>query len=154
MTVNKPRPYILLDRDGTILVEKNYLASADEIELLPGAVEGLRLLQDAGFELIVVTNQSGIARGKLTLDTLAGIHAELRRRLAAGGVRIDAFYPCPHASRRPLRLPQTAAPPRREGRVRLRLRSPRLVRHRRAASIPARTAERARSWCEPAMGAK
>ena len=51
--------YILLDRDGTIIVEKNYLSSVDQIELLPGAVEGLRMLTDAGFGLIVVTNQSG-----------------------------------------------------------------------------------------------
>ena len=90
------RPYILLDRDGTIIAEKNYLSSVEEIELLPGAVEGLRSLQEAGFGLIVVTNQSGIARGKLTLDTLAEIHAELQRQLAAGGARIDAFYHCPH----------------------------------------------------------
>lgn len=94
--MNGDRRYILLDRDGTIIVEKNYLSTVDGVELLPGAVEGLRRLQDAGFGLIVVTNQSGIARGKLTLDTLAEIHAELRRLLAAGGVRIDAFYCCPH----------------------------------------------------------
>lgn len=91
------RRYVLLDRDGTLLVEKNYLSSVEEIELLPGAVEGLRLLRDAGFGLMVITNQSGIARGKLTLDTLAAIHAELQRQLAVGGVRIDAFYHCPHA---------------------------------------------------------
>lgn len=90
------RPYVLLDRDGTIIVEKNYLSAVNDLELLPGAVEGLRILHDAGFGLIVVTNQSGIARGKLTLETLAGIHAELERRLAAGGVHIEAFYQCPH----------------------------------------------------------
>jgi D-glycero-D-manno-heptose 1,7-bisphosphate phosphatase len=90
------RRYILLDRDGTIIAEKNYLSSVDQIELLPGTVEGLRSLQDAGFGLIVITNQSGIARGKLTLHTLAGIHAELQRQLREGGVRIDAFYHCPH----------------------------------------------------------
>ena len=90
------RPYILLDRDGTVIVEKNYLSTPDEIELLPGAVEGMRLMQDAGFGLIIVTNQSGIARGKLTLETLAVIHAEIERLLAEGGVRIDAFYHCPH----------------------------------------------------------
>lgn len=89
-------PYILLDRDGTIIVEKNYLSTVEQIELLPGAVEGLRLLQQAGCGLIVVTNQSGIARGKLTLETLSEIHAELQRRLAAAGVHIDAFYHCPH----------------------------------------------------------
>jgi phosphoheptose isomerase len=90
------RPFVLLDRDGTIIVEKHYLSSVEEIELLPGAGEGLRLLQDAGFGLIVVTNQSGIARGKLTPATLGIIHAELERRLAASGVKIDAFYYCPH----------------------------------------------------------
>jgi D-glycero-D-manno-heptose 1,7-bisphosphate phosphatase len=94
--MNNDRRYILLDRDGTIVVEKNYLSTVDGIELLPGAVDGLRKLQDAGFGLIVVTNQSGIARGLLTLGTLAEIHAELQRQLAAGGVRIDAFYSCPH----------------------------------------------------------
>ena len=88
--------YILLDRDGTIIVEKNYLSTATGLELLPGALEGLRSLREAGFGLIVVTNQSGIGRGKLTLETLAKIHAELQRQLAAGGVRIDAFYHCPH----------------------------------------------------------
>lgn len=90
------RSYILLDRDGTIVIEKNYLSSVDDLELLPGAVEGLRMLQEAGYGLIVVTNQSGIARGKLTAETLAVIHAELERRLAEGGVKIDAFYHCPH----------------------------------------------------------
>jgi phosphoheptose isomerase len=96
MTEQKARPFILLDRDGTIIVEKVYLASADEIELLPGAVEGLRLLQDTGFGLVVITNQSGIARGKLTPHTLEGIHAELSRQLADEGIHIDAFYHCPH----------------------------------------------------------
>ena len=88
--------YVLLDRDGAIIVEKNYLATPAGVELLPGALEGLRMLQDAGFGLIVITNQSGIGRGKLSLETLAEIHAELQRQLAAGGVRIDAFYHCPH----------------------------------------------------------
>lgn len=91
-----PRPFVLIDRDGTIIVEKYYLSSVDQVELLPAAAEGLRMLQDLGFGLIVVTNQSGIARGKLTLETLAGIHAELERQLAPAGVHIDAFYHCPH----------------------------------------------------------
>ncbi len=90
------KTYVLLDRDGTIIAEKNYLASVDEIELLPGALEGLRMLQDSGCELIVITNQSGITRGKLTEETLTAIHEELARQLAAGGVRIAAFYHCPH----------------------------------------------------------
>ena len=90
------RPYVLLDRDGTILAEKNYLASVNQVELLPGSLDGLRMLKDAGFGLIVVTNQSGIARGKLTVGTLEAIHAEMDRKLAAGGVRLDGLYYCPH----------------------------------------------------------
>jgi D-glycero-D-manno-heptose 1,7-bisphosphate phosphatase len=88
--------YILLDRDGTIIVERNYLSTAAGGELLPGAIDGLRRLQGLGFGLIVITNQSGIGRGMLTEATLEEIHTELRRQLAAGGVRIDAFYHCPH----------------------------------------------------------
>ena len=68
----------------------------DQIELLPGAVEGLRLLQEAGFGLIVITNQSGIGRGLLTLDTLAAIHTEIQTGLERHGVRLSAIYFCPH----------------------------------------------------------
>lgn len=92
----RPRRYVLLDRDGTLIAEKHYLASVDGIELLPGAVAGLRELQDAGHGLIVITNQSGIARGKLTLQTLAAIHDEIRLRLEREGVHLAAFYFCPH----------------------------------------------------------
>jgi D-glycero-D-manno-heptose 1,7-bisphosphate phosphatase len=88
--------YVLLDRDGTLIVERDYLSRVADLELLPGAVEGLRTLRDAGFGLVVLTNQSGLARGKLTPETLNEIHAELERRLAAQGIRIDAFYHCPH----------------------------------------------------------
>jgi D-glycero-D-manno-heptose 1,7-bisphosphate phosphatase len=96
LTGMRPRSYVLLDRDGTLIVEKNYLASVDQVELIPGAAEGMRLLGEAGFGLIVVTNQSGIARGKLTLDTLAAVHAEIESRLGREGVRLAAFYFCPH----------------------------------------------------------
>jgi D-glycero-D-manno-heptose 1,7-bisphosphate phosphatase len=90
------RPYVLLDRDGTIIVEKNYLASVDQLELLPGAAEGLRLLETAGYGLVVITNQSGVARGKLTIETLDTIHTELKRLLQAEGVTIGGIYYCPH----------------------------------------------------------
>jgi D-glycero-D-manno-heptose 1,7-bisphosphate phosphatase len=90
------RRYVLLDRDGTVIAEKDYLSSVDQVEILPGAVEGLSLLSVAGYGLIIITNQSGIARGKLTLETLAEIHSVIERRLADAGVHIDAFYYCPH----------------------------------------------------------
>lgn len=93
---NTPRRYVLLDRDGTIIVEKHYLATVEGIELLPGAVEGLRALGQAGYGLAVVTNQSGVARGKLTLETLGAIHDEIGRRLEREGVHLEAFYYCPH----------------------------------------------------------
>jgi D-glycero-D-manno-heptose 1,7-bisphosphate phosphatase len=87
----------LLDRDGTIVVEKHYLKSIDQLELLPDAVEGLRMLAAGGFGLIVISNQSGVGRGLVTVEEVEAIHAELRRRLAAQGVEIAAIYYCPHS---------------------------------------------------------
>lgn len=89
--------FALLDRDGTILAEKHYLKSIDQMELLPGAAEGLRLLAARGFGLIVITNQSGIGRGLVTVEEVEAVHAELRRRLAEEGVKIAAIYYCPHS---------------------------------------------------------
>ena len=89
------RRAILLDRDGTILLERHYLADPAGVELLPGAAEGLRRLATLG-PLVVVTNQSGIARGYLDLATLEEIHREMRRRLAREGVELAAIEFCPH----------------------------------------------------------
>jgi D-glycero-D-manno-heptose 1,7-bisphosphate phosphatase len=91
------RRYALLDRDGTIVVEKNYLKSKDQLELLPHAVEGLRMLRSQGFGLIVISNQSGIGRGLVTSDEVEAIHAELKGRLAQEGVILAGIYYCPHA---------------------------------------------------------
>ena len=88
--------YALLDRDGTILVEKNYLNSIEDMELLPGALDGLSLLNAKGFGLIVITNQSGIGRGLVTVEAVEAIHAELIRRLEAEGIPLSAVYYCPH----------------------------------------------------------
>jgi D-glycero-D-manno-heptose 1,7-bisphosphate phosphatase len=90
------RPAVFLDRDGTIVREVEYLRSPRELRLLPHAGEAIRRLNEAGFAVVVVTNQSGIARGLLTEDDLAEIHAVLRRRLARRGARLDAIYSCPH----------------------------------------------------------
>lgn len=89
--------YALLDRDGTIIVEKHYLKSIADLELIPQAVEGLRRLAQKGFGLIVITNQSGIGRGLVTRLQVEEIHQELVRRLAAEGVAIAQIYCCPHA---------------------------------------------------------
>ncbi|MEP6714347.1 MAG: HAD-IIIA family hydrolase [Terriglobia bacterium] len=96
MIRNRRAGYVLLDRDGTIIVEKNYLADPADVELIDGAAEGLRLLYDNGFGLIVVSNQSGIGRGLLTGPALARIHLRLEQLLEARGVRLEAIYCCPH----------------------------------------------------------
>jgi D-glycero-D-manno-heptose 1,7-bisphosphate phosphatase len=87
---------VLLDRDGTINVERHYLSSPEQVELLPGAVEGLQLLKSLGLKTVVVTNQSAIARGYFDLDTLDRIHERLRELLTNNGTSIDAIYVCPH----------------------------------------------------------
>ena len=91
-----PRRLALIDRDGTIIVDKVYLRDPDGIEFAPGAIEGLRLLRDAGFALVLITNQSGIARGLFDVATLERIHDRLKSMLAAEGLRLDAIYFCPH----------------------------------------------------------
>jgi D-glycero-D-manno-heptose 1,7-bisphosphate phosphatase len=91
-----PRRVALIDRDGTIIIDKVYLRDPDGIEFAPGAIEGLRLLRDAGFALVLITNQSGIARGYFDAARLEQIHDRLQSMLAAEGVRLEAIYVCPH----------------------------------------------------------
>lgn len=90
------KPAVFVDRDGTICFDKHYLADPAGLELIPTVVEGLRKLTKAGVPIIIVTNQSGVARGYFTEETLSGIHAELVETLKKQGVSIlDIFY-CPH----------------------------------------------------------
>lgn len=87
---------IFLDRDGTLNPDPGYIRSPDQFDLFPGVPEALAQLKSAGARLIVVTNQSGIARGYLSVDDLDRIHAKLRQLLNAAGVSLDAIYYCPH----------------------------------------------------------
>jgi D-glycero-D-manno-heptose 1,7-bisphosphate phosphatase len=87
---------VFLDRDGTIIAEKVYLADPDGVVLLPGAVEALASLQEAGFALVVVTNQAGIARGLYRLEDYHAVAARLNDQLAAEGVLLDGTWFCPH----------------------------------------------------------
>lgn len=87
---------IFLDRDGTLIREVGHLSRPEQVEILPGVGEALRGLRDLGFKLVVVTNQSAVARGYLSERELAVIHALLRERLAAERVVLDAIYYCPH----------------------------------------------------------
>jgi D-glycero-D-manno-heptose 1,7-bisphosphate phosphatase len=95
---NRPAA-IFLDRDGTINEDVGYAAHPNEISLYPYAGEAIRLINEAGLKTIVVTNQSGIARGFLNETMLERIHDHLRGELARQGARLDAFYYCPHHPR-------------------------------------------------------
>ncbi len=90
------RRFVLLDRDGTINEEIGYVLRPDELRLIPGAGEALRELRGLGLGLVVLTNQSPIGRGMLTIAELEEIHARLGELLAALGVRLDGIEFCPH----------------------------------------------------------
>lgn len=90
------RPAAFVDRDGTINVERHYLGSPEELELISGAAAGLKQLREQGYVLVVLTNQSGVARRYFTLDAVAAVHARLAEMLAAEGVTLDGVYICPH----------------------------------------------------------
>lgn len=90
------RKAIFLDRDGTVIEEAEYLSDPARLKLLPEAARALRLLKDAGFLLVVVTNQSGVARGYFNLETVELLNDTLNERLSGEGVAIDRFYVCPH----------------------------------------------------------
>lgn len=90
------RAAVFLDRDGTLIREADYLADPDDVELLPGVVEALEELRNAGLALVVVTNQSGIARGLYTEDDYQRVAARLDRMLEERGAPVDATYHCPH----------------------------------------------------------
>lgn len=87
---------IFLDRDGTINVEKHYLYKIEDFEFLPGVVEGLKILQEAGFLLIIITNQSGIARGYYTEADFKSLNDWMLSTLRDQGVAIACVYYCPH----------------------------------------------------------
>ena len=87
---------VWLDRDGTVVDDPGYLSDPDELRLLPGAAEAVARLNAAGLAVVLVTNQSGIARGLMDRGTVDAIHGRLRERLAEAGGRLTAIYYCPH----------------------------------------------------------
>ena len=89
------RPAVFLDRDGTLVQEVPYLHDPERVALLPG-VAALGALASAGYALVVVTNQAGVARGLYDVAAVDRVHRRLRELLAAGGVRLDAVLYCPH----------------------------------------------------------
>jgi D-glycero-D-manno-heptose 1,7-bisphosphate phosphatase len=90
------RAAVFLDRDGTLNEEKAYLHRVEDFAFIPGAVEAVKALREAGFLVIVVTNQSGVARGYYSEGDVAALHRHIQGELARHATRIDAFYSCPH----------------------------------------------------------
>lgn len=87
---------VFLDRDGTINKEKNYLYKIDDFEFIPGVLEGLRKLQDLGLLLVIVTNQSGIARGYYTEEDFQKLNNWMISKLNENGIVVSGVYYCPH----------------------------------------------------------
>jgi D-glycero-D-manno-heptose 1,7-bisphosphate phosphatase len=90
------KPAVFLDRDGTMIEDVGYLDALDRVQYYPWTVDAIRLLNRAGFAVVVVTNQSGIARGLFSEAFVQETHRVIDARLAAGGARVDAYYYCPH----------------------------------------------------------
>jgi D-glycero-D-manno-heptose 1,7-bisphosphate phosphatase len=98
MQRSKPhdRPAVFLDRDGTLIEERGFLDDPGGVEVLPTVVDALRLLHRSGFATVVVSNQSGVARGLFDDEAVRAVNGEIARRLANDGVAIDAWYWCSH----------------------------------------------------------
>lgn len=86
---------VFLDRDGTIIEEIGYLARPEQVKFIPWAIDALRRLKAAGFRLVVVTNQSGVARGYFTEEDVRAVHRHIQAKLAANGAGVDGWYFCP-----------------------------------------------------------
>ena len=102
--VRKMNRAVFLDRDGTLIVEKNYLHRPEDVELFPGAGAALKRLADAGFKLIIVTNQSGIGRGYFTLADAERVNERVSREFARDGVSFEKTYIAPEAPDQPSRV--------------------------------------------------
>ncbi|MFO7653133.1 MAG: HAD family hydrolase [Candidatus Krumholzibacteriia bacterium] len=90
-------PALFLDRDGCLMVDRNYLADPDRVEVLPGVPQALRRARRSGYLLVGLSNQSGVGRGFFTLADLDAVMARFHRLLAAEGAALDAYLYCPHA---------------------------------------------------------
>ncbi|HLP07710.1 MAG TPA: HAD family hydrolase [Opitutaceae bacterium] len=96
VTASVAHPFLFLDRDGTLIVEKHFLADPAGVELCTGAAEGLKRLQSVGYRFVMISNQSGIARGILTEEQVRAVNARMVALLAAHGIALAGIYWCPH----------------------------------------------------------
>ena len=97
--IRKPQSAVFIDRDGTINEDIGYVSAPEELIVYPFAAEAVRLINESGRKAIIITNQSGVARGMYSEETLGAIHDRLIEELAREGARIDAIYYCPHHPR-------------------------------------------------------
>src|SRR5882757_1614293 len=94
---------VFLDRDGTLIEERNYLCRPEDVAIFPGAGAALKRLQDSGFKLFIVSNQSGVGRGYFTLADVEKVNRHLGGVFAQGGVRFEKIYVAPEAPDQPSR---------------------------------------------------
>jgi D-glycero-D-manno-heptose 1,7-bisphosphate phosphatase len=94
--VNPSARAVFLDRDGTLIEEVGYLERVERVALYPWSIDAIRALNRTGFRVVLVTNQSGVARGFFTEAVVDEVHGRIAALLEAGGARIDAYYYCPH----------------------------------------------------------
>lgn len=94
--IKDAKRFVLLDRDGTLVVHKHYLSHPDQIELIPGAVDALKIFKKMGLGVVIITNQAGVGKGYFNLKTLDKIHQRLISILAKDGIVLDGIYFCPH----------------------------------------------------------
>ncbi|MBN3032498.1 MAG: D-glycero-beta-D-manno-heptose 1,7-bisphosphate 7-phosphatase [Candidatus Saganbacteria bacterium] len=87
---------VFLDRDGTLIEDSGYISSPDQIKFIPGAIEAVKRLNEAGYKVVIISNQAGVARGLLAENMLQTIDKIIHREVLSGGGHIDASYYCPH----------------------------------------------------------
>jgi len=90
------KPTVFLDRDGTINEDVGYLNALDRLVFIPGALDAIRLLTRAGYQIAIVTNQAGVALGMIQESVLETLHARIDERIRAAGGRVDGWFVCPH----------------------------------------------------------
>jgi len=93
---SQQRRFVVLDRDGTIIEEREYLSEPEQVRLIPGAAAALREMRRMGFGLVVITNQSGVRRGFFDRAQLERVHERFKQLLDREGVHLDGLYVCPH----------------------------------------------------------
>ncbi|MFC1637461.1 D-glycero-beta-D-manno-heptose 1,7-bisphosphate 7-phosphatase [Candidatus Margulisiibacteriota bacterium] len=87
---------VFLDRDGTIVEDVGYMNSPKQLEFIPGSIKAIKKLNEAGYKVVVITNQAGVARGLITEDMLQTIDKTLHKWILSGGAHLDGIYYCPH----------------------------------------------------------